>query len=65
MTDKDTEALKGLVEEAIRLHKIDFLVSLISKLQDEYMDIAKLATEGSYQVNWTHKQVLDFITYEL
>lgn len=61
----DNEALKALVEEAIRLHKIDFLVTLINKLQNEYIDIAKLATEGQYQISWTHKQVLDFITYEL
>ena len=61
----DNEALKALVEEAIRLHKIDFLVTLINKLQNEYIDIAKLATDGQYQISWTHKQVLDFITYEL
>ena len=59
------ESIKKLIEECVKFHKIDFLVSLIFKLQNEYVDIAKLATDGNYQENWTHKQVLDFITYEI
>lgn len=63
--DENKENIRMLVEEAIKYHKIDFLVTLITKFQAEYIDIAKLATEGQYQISWTHKQVLDFITYEM
>jgi hypothetical protein len=63
--DENKESIRLLVEEAIKNHKIDFLVTLIAKFQAEYIDISKLATEGQYQISWTHKQVLDFITYEM
>jgi hypothetical protein len=63
--DENKESIRLLVEEAIKNHKIDFLVTLIAKFQSEYIDIAKLATEDQYQISWTHKQVLDFITYEM
>jgi hypothetical protein len=63
--DDNKENIRMLVEEAIKYHKIDFLVTLIAKFQSEYIDIAKLATEDQYQISWTHKQVLDFITYEM
>jgi hypothetical protein len=63
--DENKESIRLLVEEAIKNHKIDFLVTLMAKFQSEYIDIAKLATEDQYQISWTHKQVLDFITYEM
>lgn len=61
----DKDAMRKLVSEAIENHKIGFLVELLCKLQDDYIDLARLSTDDNYQSNWTHKQVLDYITYEL
>jgi len=61
----DKDAIRQLVEEAIERHRIGFLVELICKLQDDYIDVARLATDNQYQSSWTHRQVLDYITYEL
>lgn len=61
----DKEEMRKLVEEALERNKIGFLVELICKLQDDYIDLARLATEDNYQASWTHRQVLDYITYEL
>lgn len=61
----DKESMRKLVDESIESHKIGFLVELLCKLQDDYIDLARLATDDHYQSSWTHKQVLDYITYEL
>lgn len=61
----DKESMRKLVEESIESHRVGFLVELLCKLQDDYIDLARLATDDNYQANWTHKQVLDYITYEL
>lgn len=53
-----------LIEECIKNNNLTFLATLICKLQNDYTDIAKLSTDGNYQSNWTHKQVLDYLTYE-
>lgn len=61
---KDVEEMTQLVEECIKNNKLIFLATLICKLQKDYEDLAKLSTEGNYKPNWTHKEVLDYLTYE-
>ena len=54
----------ALIEDCVHNNKIEFLAKLIIKLESEYIDIARLATDDNYQSNWTHLQVLDYLTYE-
>ena len=53
-----------LIEECVYSNKLEFLAELIVKLETEYIEIARLTTDDNYQPNWTHLQVLDYITYE-
>jgi hypothetical protein len=65
MTNKRTvKETLDLIEECIYSNKLEFLAELIVKLEMEYIDIARLATDDNYQISWTHTQVLDYITYE-
>lgn len=58
------EEIQSLVEDCILAHQEIILVKLIAKLEEEYNELAKLATFGEYKNIWTHKELLDFITYE-
>lgn len=60
----DIEDIKNLVNECVKNNKIDFLCNLVYVLQNNYKDLAKLATDGSYHEGWSHSQVIDFLTYE-
>jgi hypothetical protein len=53
-----------IIDECIKTHKLDFIANLIVTLQNDYKDLAELCTDGNYKLNWTHKQTLDYITYE-
>jgi|LauGreSBDMM110SN_4_FD.fasta_scaffold23828_5 hypothetical protein len=53
-----------IINECIRTNKLDFIANLIVTLQNDYTDLAKLTTDDNYQPNWTHKQTLDYLTYE-
>lgn len=53
-----------LVEECIKNDKLEFLATLICKLQREYQEVCSLSTDGEYQPSWDHIKVLDFLTYE-
>ena len=61
---QDIDEMLQLINECIKNNNLVFIATLICKLQKDYQDIAKLSTEGNYQPNWTHKQVLDYLTYE-
>lgn len=62
---KDIDEILPLVEECVKNNNLIFLATLICTLQKNYEDIAKISTDGNYSKTWTHRQVLDFITYEL
>lgn len=53
-----------LVYECIASHNELILVELITRLEKEYVDIAKLSTFGKYETSWTHEDVLNYITFE-
>jgi hypothetical protein len=52
-----------IINECIKNDKLKFLANMIVKLQEEYQEIAKLSTDGEYEVTWTHEQLLNFLTY--
>lgn len=53
-----------IIEEAIKENKLKFIANLICTLQREYQEVCKLCTDGEYQQSWTHKMVLDYLTFE-
>ena len=61
--DYNREIIQDLVVSAIISHNEEYVVSLICKLFEEYIELASLATEGEYKKTWTHQKVLNFITY--
>jgi hypothetical protein len=62
--DKKLKDTINLIEECMHSNKIEFLANLIIKLENEYIDIARVATDDNYKPNWTHTEVLDYLTYE-
>lgn len=56
--------LRELVTDCFIAHQPEIIIRLLTQLEDEYIEIAKLATMGEYKATWTHRQVLDYITYE-
>jgi hypothetical protein len=59
---REERAVNKLVKECIKRKDTEFLAKLILRLQEEYIAIAQLATDGHYKERWTHKQVLDYLT---
>jgi hypothetical protein len=60
--ESNREELYTLVNECIITHNEALLVELIYRLEKEYVDIALLSTMGEYKGNWTHTEVLNYIT---
>ena len=58
-------SIETLVADCILSHQEAIIVRLIEQLESDYVELAKLATMGEYKTNWTHREVLDYITYEL
>ena len=61
---QDVDEMLQLINECIKNNNLTFVATLICKLQKDYEDIARLSTDNNYSPTWTHKQVLDYITYE-
>jgi hypothetical protein len=53
-----------IIEDCMHSNKLEFLAKLILKLESEYIEIARITTDDNYDSKWTHKEVLDYITYE-
>lgn len=53
-----------MVDECIVQGKVEFIAKLIMKLQEDYVEVSTLSTDGNYNEQWTHQQVLDYLTYE-
>lgn len=64
MTDDKLPYIKELVVECVKKDKLDFLANLILSFQNDYQELATLCTDGNYNEKWSHKKVLDYITYE-
>lgn len=61
--EHDITAMLAVITDCIQKNKLELLASIICKLQREYTEICELATDGEYQPTWSHKHVLDYITY--
>jgi len=61
---KDVDEMLQLIQECIKNNNLVFLSKLFCKLQKDYEDLARLSTDGNYRPSWTHKHVLDYLTYE-
>ena len=61
--EEKVEGIRKLVIESIATHNEEFIVQLIYRLQEEYVEIAQLSTLGEYQSTWTHKELLNHLTY--
>ena len=57
--------LETLVSDCFLANQESIIVKLIMQLEDDYKELATLGTMGKDEVDWTHKQVLDYITKEL
>ena len=62
MNNREQE-ISQLVQDCLIAHQEIILIKLIVQLEKEYKEIAQLSTLGEYNPNWTHKEVLDYITY--
>lgn len=61
MNREESTVLK-MVQECIKKKEIKFLAKLILKLQKDYIEIAKLSSDGRYKESWTHAKLLDYLT---
>lgn len=59
------EAVRKLVGDSIYSKNEEIIVNLIFRLEKEYVELAQLSTLGEYKRNWTHEQVLDYVTKEI
>lgn len=68
MTNDDIyrlDSIRRLMGDSISSHNEEVIVNLIFKLEKEYVELAELSTMGEYKRNWTHQQVLDYVTKEI
>ncbi len=59
----DKMSIRTLILEAISSHNEEVVVSLMAKLLEEYIELARLSSDNAYRKTWTHKDVLNYITY--
>ena len=63
--NNDIDTIRALIDECIYTGNSEIIVQLIARLQEEYYEIAYVGTMGAYSTDtWTHKDVLNFITYQ-
>lgn len=55
--------IEALVYECIASHNEMILVELINNLEKEYIELAKLSTFGEYESDWSHEDVLNYVTF--
>ena len=63
MDKENRDSVESLVYECIATHNEMLLVQLIESLENDYTDLASLATFGEYERDWTHEDVLNYVTY--
>jgi hypothetical protein len=64
--DKDSEIAEivALIDQCIKENKITFLANIIYTLQRDYEEVCQLSTDGEYKPSWTHRMVIDYLTFE-
>lgn len=63
--EQKLKAINSLLSDCIISHNEDIIVQMIYRLEKEYRELAELSTMGEYDPTWTHRQLLDYITYNL
>ena len=58
------EEIENLVNDCIISNNTIILTKLILQLEKDYKELAQLATFGKYEDNWTHIELLNYITEE-
>lgn len=64
MNSTEEDNLRQFINDSIATNNIEILCELILQLKKDYTELAKLSTLGYYKEDWTHSQVLNYITYE-
>lgn len=59
------DEIRVLVYECMATHNEEIVIELIARLEKQYIDIASLATLGQYDENWSHEDLLSYMTYEM
>jgi len=57
------ESIRKLVNDCYISNNGNILAELILKLENDYVELAELSTDGAYNRSWTHEEVLDYLTY--
>lgn len=61
----DEEHIRDLILDCIYSNNVEIMVEIIVQLKKDYEELAKLATMGYYDGKQTHKEVMDYITFEV
>lgn len=64
MSEEKIQDMLAVVKDCVEKDKLEFLATILYTLQREYQEVCKLSTDGEYNTTWTHKQVLDHLTYQ-
>jgi len=62
MQNFEISEMLAIIDECIKTDRLTFLANMILTLQKDYQEVASLSTDGEYRSNWSHKQVLDYLT---
>lgn len=57
------DAIESLIAECISTHNEAVIVKLVYRLEQDYIELAQLATFDQYNKGWTHQDVLNYVTY--
>lgn len=58
------EEIESLVDDCVISNNTVILTQLIVQLEKDYKELAELATFGAYKDDWTHIELLNYITEE-
>lgn len=62
MNEDRKKSIASLVSDCYIAHQEAIIIELIAHLEQDYKELAQLSTMGEYKEDWTHRQVLDYIT---
>lgn len=60
---RSVDLIRSVVEDAMLSNDQEYLTMIITKLLTEYIEVAHLSTDGNYDPDWTHTDVLNYLTY--
>jgi hypothetical protein len=64
ISNLDEDHIRDLILDCIYSNNSEIMVKIIIQLKKDYEELAKLATMGYYDGKQTHKEVMDYITFE-